>query len=374
MSQGTSIALPRYADMGARGASWHLDSRNMNPGSQQNTAAATGSGQERGHQAVSPRDIPWAGWKDILKRTYREGNDDHISVVAAGVAFYGLLALFPAIAALISVAGLVFDPLEVVQQLAQWTASLPEAAAAIIQGQGASVASGAGSALSLAAIGGLALTLYSAAKGTKTLMEGMNVAYDEQETRGFVRQNLIALGLTGLMILALLFAAGLGVAVPVIIETLALPPALETVLNIVRWIVLALVAMTGLSVMYRFGPSREDAEWRWITPGAVVAILLWIGATAIFSLYVRNFGSYNETYGTLGGVIILLTWLWLSAYIVLMGAELNSEIEHQTAQDTTTGPDLPMGERGAVKADNVADGADPAGRAGDAEGFLAGNR
>lgn len=311
---------------------------------------------ERGRQATSPRDIPWKGWLEILKRTYREIGDDHVSVIAAGVAFYGLLALFPAIATLISIAGLVLDPEQVVRQLADWTASLPQGAADIIRGQGAAVASGAGSALSLAAVGGLALTLYSAAKGTKTLMEGMNVAYDEDEARGFLRLNLVAIALTGLMILALAVAAGLGVVVPIVVDALALPPLLEGLVHVLRWVALALIAMFGLSVLYRFGPSREDAEWRWITPGAVIAIVLWIAATALFSVYVGNFGSYNETYGTLGGVIILLTWLWLSSFIILSGAELNSEIEHQTAADTTTGDDRPMGQRGAVMADQVAEG------------------
>lgn len=311
----------------------------------------------RGRQAKSPREIGWAGWKDILKRTYAEMQQDHVSVVAAGVAFYGLLALFPAIGSLLSIAGLVLDPAQVVDQMTEWTATLPAAAADIIRAQGVAVAGGAGSALSLAAIGGLALTFYSTAKGTKTLMEGLNVAYDEQETRGFLRLNLVAIGLTGLMIVALLVAAGLGVALPVVLDLLNFPPFVETLVHIARWIALALIAMAGLSLLYRFGPSREDAKWRWITPGAVIAILLWVAATGLFSVYVSNFGSYNETYGTLGGVIILLTWLWLSAFIILFGAELNSEIEHQTRVDTTTGHERPMGARGAVMADTVGDAA-----------------
>lgn len=308
---------------------------------------------ERGRTAHSPTAIPWLGWKDILKRAWREIGNDHVSVVAAGVAFYGLLALFPALTSLISIAGLLFEPTEVVAQLSEWTASLPRTAADIIVGQSASVASGSGAALSLAAIGGLALALYSTAKGTKTLIEGLNVAYDEEETRGFVRLNLTALGLTGLMIIALIIAIALGAVVPLVIDALNLPTIAEKLLHLARWIMLAVIAMIGLSLLYRYGPSREDAEWRWITPGAVVAILLWITATAGFSIYVSNFGSYNETYGALGGVIILLTWLWMSAFIVLLGAELNSEIEHQVTKDTTTGPDKPMGQRGALMADTV---------------------
>jgi membrane protein len=306
-----------------------------------------------GRTARSPAAIPWPGWKDILKRTWQELGNDHVSVIAAGVAFYGLLALFPALTSLISIAGLVLDPAEVVAQLGEWTAGLPQTAAEIIVGQSVSVASGGGTALSLAAIGGLALALYSTAKGTKTLMEGMNVAYDEEETRGFLRLNLTALALTGLMIIALIVAVALGVVVPLIIDTLDLPRIAEKLLHLARWVMLAVIAMAGLSILYRFGPSRQDAKWRWITPGAVVAILLWIAATAGFSIYVSNFGSYNETYGALGGVIVLLTWLWMSAFIVLLGAELNAEIEHQIATDTTTGPDKPMGQRGALMADTL---------------------
>ena len=306
-----------------------------------------------GRHAFTPKQIPWPGWKDILKRTWRELTNDHVSVVAAGVAFYGLLALFPALTSLISIAGLVLDPAEVVTQLSEWTAGLPQTAADIIVGQSVSVASGGGTALSLAAIGGLALALYSTAKGTKTLMEGLNVAYDEEETRGFVRLNLTALALTGLMIIALMIAIGLGAVVPLVIDALNLPTIVERLLHLARWIMLAVIAILGLSLLYRYGPSREDAKWRWITPGASIAILLWVAATAGFSVYVSNFGSYNETYGALGGVIILLTWLWLSAFIVLLGAELNSEIEHQITNDTTTGPDKPMGQRGALMADTL---------------------
>ena len=318
-----------------------------------NQMATSKNDTAHGRTARSPAAIPWPGWKDILKRTWQELGDDHVSVIAAGVAFYGLLALFPALTSLISIAGLVLDPAEVVAQLGAWTAGLPQTAAEIIVGQSVSVASGGGTALSLAAIGGLALALYSTAKGTKTLMEGMNVAYDEQETRGFLRLNLTALALTGLMIIALIVAVALGVVVPLIIDTLDLPRIAEKLLHLARWIMLAVIAMAGLSTLYRFGPSRQDAKWRWITPGAVVAILLWIAATAGFSIYVSNFGSYNETYGALGGVIVLLTWLWMSAFIVLLGAELNSEIEHQIATDTTTGPDKPMGQRGALMADTL---------------------
>lgn len=272
---------------------------------------------------------PSGGWLQLLKNVYGETVADHLSITAAGVAFYGLLALFPAIAALISLAGLVFDPAQIVGQLQQWAATLPPSAAEIIQGQGESLADSAGSALSFGLIGGLALSLYSASKGTKTLMEGMNVAFDVEETRGLLKLNLQAFGLTLLLIFGLLLAAGLGVVLPLITDALALSSGTVFLVNLTRWVILALVVITGLSFFYQYGPDRPGVQWRWITPGAVVAVVLLVGATALFSVYVGNFGNYNETYGTLGGVIVLLTWLWLSAYIILLGAELNSELERQ---------------------------------------------
>lgn len=293
------------------------------------SAAASRSELDGEDQGASPAELGPAGWKAVLARTYREITDDRISLIAAGVAFYALLALFPAIAALISLAGLVFDPAQIVGQLQQWTATLPPSAAEIIQGQGESLASGGGSALSFGLIGGLVLSLYSASKGTKTLIEGMSVAYDVEETRGFLKLNLQAFGLTLLLILGLLLAAGLGVVLPLIMDALALPAGTDFLIDLARWLILALVVITGLSIFYQYGPNRPGVRWRWITPGAVLAVALLIAATALFSIYVGNFGNYNETYGTLGGVIVLLTWLWLSAYIVLVGAELNSELERQ---------------------------------------------
>ena len=310
---------------------------------------------DRGRGARKPQHIPLAGWKDILVRTKDELADDHVSVVAAGVAFFGLLAVFPTIVAAISIAGLVIDPSQIGGELDTLASGLPEAAAEILRSQAQKVTGGENSALGLAALLSILLALYGASKGLKALMEGMNVAYDESEKRGFIALNLTALVLTLLLILALFVAAGFMLGIPVLLTATGLPDGVEAVLSWLRWIPLAIIAITGLSVLYRHGPSRDAPKWRWITPGATLAIAIWILGSLGFSFYVRNFGSYNETYGTLGGMIVLLTWLWLSAYIVLLGAELDSEIEHQTNRDTTTGPPEPMGERGAVMADTVGD-------------------
>lgn len=302
---------------------------------------------------MHPGRIPVLGWKDIALRTKAELAKDHVSVVAAGVAFFGLLATFPAIAALIALAGLLADPETIISQINSWTNVLPGDAANILQDQAQKVATAPDQSLGWAALLSTSLAIFGAAKGMKTLMEGMNIAYDETEIRGFVKLNAIALMLTVLLIAGLVIAIGFALLVPVWLGFVGLGAGAETVLAWGRWPVLAVIAIAGLSLLYRYGPSREAPKWRWITPGSVLAIMIWIAGSAIFSWYVQNFGSYNETYGALGGVILLLTWLWLSAYIVLLGAELNSEMEHQTKRDTTTGPPMPMGERGAVVADTL---------------------
>ncbi len=309
--------------------------------------------QQRGRHAENPKEIPAPGWKDILLRTKAELADDHVSVVAAGVAFFGLLATFPAIAALIALAGLIAEPATIVTQIDAWTAGLPADAAEIFKEQARKVATAPNHSLGLAALISILLAIYGAAKGMKSLMEGMNVAYDEPEERGFIRLNAVALVLTVLLMAGLLVAIGFLIVVPIWLEALGLGSIAETIASLVRWLLLTAIAVVGLSLLYRYGPSRDDPKWRWATPGSVLAVIVWVIGSAAFSWYVSRFGSYNETYGALGGVIILLTWMWLSAYIILLGAELNSEIERQTKRDTTTGPAKPMGERDAVVADTV---------------------
>ncbi len=307
----------------------------------------------RGRRAERPRDIPKAGWRDIARRTWNELGDDHVSMIAAGVAFYILLALFPAIAAVISIWGLVADPAQIEQQIEAISGALPQQAASIIKDQARRLASSAGGALSLGAIFGLLLTLYSASKGTKALIEGLNIIYDEEEERGFLRLNLVALGLTLGVLIVMIVALGLIAVVPAVLDSLGLGSTAKTLIAWLRWPLLFVIALGILAVFYRYAPSRDEARWRWVSWGSAIATLLWIVGSIAFSLYVRNFGSYNETYGSLGAVIILLTWLWLTAFIVLLGAELNAEMEHQTARDTTAGRPQPMGRRGARMADTV---------------------
>ncbi len=290
------------------------------------------TGSEREPNSEGPDDISTSGWHDILLRVKSRIGEDHLSIFAAGVAFFGLLALFPALAATISIAALAMEPAMIEARLGNLLASLPPGAADILQTQLGEVAANAGAGMSLAAIGGLLLTLYSASKGIKVLIEGINLAYHEAESRGLIRLNLLAIGMTLGMIVGLIVVFILMIAVPALLGSIGLSVVAQTLLAYGRWIVLAALALFGLAVLYRYGPARSAPGWRWVSPGSIAATVLWLAGSAGFSFYVDNFGSYNETFGALGGVIVLLTWLWLSAFIVLLGAELNSEIEAQTAR------------------------------------------
>ena len=307
---------------------------------------------ERGRRAERPSEIPRPGWRDIFLRTWREISDDHVSLIAAGVGFYGLLALFPAIAAMIAIWGLLFDPQQIEQQIEAVSGFLPQDAAAIVTEQARTLAA-AGGGLSIAAAGGILFALYSASKGMKALIEGLNIIYDEQEERGFIKLNVVALGLTLVMIVAMLAALGTIIIVPILLGALGLGPVAEILVNLVRWPLLFAVALLVLAIIYRYGPSRARPRWRWVNWGAAVATILWLLGSIAFSIYVQNFGSYNETYGSIGAVIILLMWFWLSAFSVLFGAELNAEMEHQTERDSTTGEPRRRSMRGAYVADHV---------------------
>lgn len=307
----------------------------------------------RGRNAETPMEIPALGWKDIFWRVKDEIAKDNVGLIAAGVAFYGLLALFPAITAIIAISGLVVEPNVVVQQLNSLSGVIPDDVIRIMTDQATAVAGSRDGGLGLAAILGILIALYSASKGMASLMEGVNVAYDEDEERGFFKLKLVTFALTLFLMLGLLIAMGAMLALPVAVSVLQWGLVFEALLTATLWIVLVLLTILGLSVLYRYAPSRDNPEWAWASLGAIVSCLLWIVASAGFAFYVANFGSYNESFGTLAGVIVLLMWFWISAFIILLGAELNAEMEAQTRKDTTVGRDLPMGQRDAEKADNL---------------------
>ncbi len=317
--------------------------------------AGQGAGDEpeRGRDARRPSDIPSRGWRDIAWRIKDQLDRDNVSVVAAGVAFYTLLAIVPALAAVVSIYGLVADPADVQAQLEAVAHLLPEEAQSLISEQVKRIAASSGGALGLGAVVGLLLTLWSASKGMKTLITALNIVYDEQEQRGFIKLNLIALGLTLGAVVFLVVTLALIVALPAVLDSLGLGETLRGLVAWLRWPPLLIGVIVALALIYRYGPSRDPARWRWVNWGATVATVLWLAGSVAFSLYVRNFGSYNETYGSLGAVVILLMWFYLTAYVVLLGAEINAEMEHQTARDTTRGPAQPKGQRGAYVADTV---------------------
>jgi membrane protein len=307
----------------------------------------------RGREASRPGEIPSRGWLDIAKRVKRQIKEDKLSIIAAGVAFYGLLAVFPGLVALVGIYGLVADPAQIERQMSAVSAMLPPQAAEVLLTQLHDLASTDRTALGFGAIAGLLLALWSASAAVRTLMEALNVAYDEEESRGFIRFYGTALLLTLAGIVGVILAIGLVVALPAVLGLAGPSSVVDILLRIVRWPILALLAIVGFAVVYRYGPSRREPRWRWVSWGATVAVALWIVGSALFSLYVTRFGNYNETYGAAGAVVILLMWFLLSSYAILIGAEINAEMERQTRKDTTAGGDNPMGRRGAYAADTV---------------------
>ncbi|QBQ56606.1 YihY/virulence factor BrkB family protein [Nitrosococcus wardiae] len=307
----------------------------------------------RGRSATRPREIPGKGWRDVLVRVKNELSEDKLTMVAAGVAFYALLALFPALTALVFIYGLVANPADVQQQLNTLSGIIPQEAQSLLNAQLSSITAQSPSALGFGVLGSILFALWGATKGMKTLMEALNVVYNEEEERGFLRLNGTALVLTLGAVLLGVLAIGLVVVLPALLGNLGLGESVRSWISLLRWPLLALFAMAGLAGVYRYGPSRSQPQWHWVNWGAVLATVLWVIASFGFSFYVSHFGSYNETYGSLGAVVIFLMWLFITAFIVLLGAELNAEMEHQTQVDTTEGEPQPMGQRRAYVADTV---------------------
>ncbi len=256
-----------------------------------------------GADAATPAKIPFSGWKDVALRVKNQVAKDRVGLLAAGVAFYGLLALFPAITAVI-------------------------------------------------AIFGLLIAFYSASKGTASLIQGLNVAYSEDESRGFIRWLLVTFALTLMLIAGVICGLTATLAIPTILAFVDMGSAVAMLVNAALWLGLISLTIVGLSVLYRFAPSRDTPEWQWTSVGAVVGCLVWITASASFAFFVSKFSYYNQSFGALAGVVVLLMWFWISAYIIIMGAELNAELEAQTRADTTVGGDKAIGTQDAEKPDH----------------------
>jgi membrane protein len=319
----------------------------------------------RGRDASTPSEIPAKGWKDIAKRTVTEVKDDNVPLLAGGVAFFGLLSLFPALVAVVSIYGIVADPDEVADQLESITTALPDEAADLIVAQAESVAAGSTGALGLSVAIGVVLALWSASSGMKWLMSALSLVYEEKEERTFVPLRGTALLLT--------FGAALGFAVSVAVIAAA-PPLASTVglgdtgslvVSVLRWPLLGAGVIAALAVLYRYGPDRDTAQWGWVSWGSAIAAVIWLVASAGFSVYASQFGDFEESYGALSGIVVLMLWLFLTAFAILLGGEINAEMEHQTAVDTTAGDPQPLGERDAVVADDVGADADTLGEKSD---------
>ena len=302
----------------------------------------------RGRNATAPWYIPARGWKDILWRTYRQTSEDRLLAVAAGVVFYGLLALFPAITAVVSLYGLFANPATINDHLTFATGILPASGVDIIHEQIVRLTAKSNTKLGFAFISGLVIALWSANAGMKAMIDALNVVYEEKEKRGFIRLNLISLAFTLGMIMLALLASGAVIILPLILTDLGLAQVTDVLFRYARWPILLAVVIFGLATIYRFGPSRRRARWQWLSIGALVAAAAWIITSAFLSWYLATYAHYDMTYGSLGTGIGLMMWMWVSAIVVLLGAQLNSEIEHQTATDSTVEGDRPLGERGAV--------------------------
>jgi membrane protein len=307
----------------------------------------------RGRLASTPSEIPPRGWKDVLLRIWKNIGEDRVMLVAAGVTFYSLLAIFPAIAALVALYGLFADPSQIAKHVDTLSGVLPGGALDVIRNQMNLVASQGASKLGITFLVGLAVSLWSANTGIKSIFDALNLVYDEEEKRGLIRLNLVSLAFTVAAILFLLLAIACIAASPAVFSTNQLQGTTTVIAQIVRWPLLFVIVALGLAVVYRFGPSRTKPQWRWITWGSAFAAVAWIAVSILFSWYAENFGSYNKTYGSLGAVIGFMVWMWLSIVVILMGAELDAEMEHQTARDTTTGLPKPIGARGARMADTL---------------------
>ncbi len=307
----------------------------------------------RGRSARSPSQIPWRGWKDILLRTYQETQDDRLLSLAAGVVFYSLVALFPAIGAGVSFYALFADAGTIGKHLSLAAGIVPTDVLDILREEITRIGAKSDGRLTFGFLLELGIALWSANAGMKAIFDALNIIYDEQERRGLVRLNLISLFFTICGIGAVLLAVSAVVVFPLLLAAFGLATMDEPIIGYLRWPAMGVLIVIGLAVLYRYGPSRRPAKWRWINVGSIFAASAWLVVSSLFSWYLGNFANYNATYGSLGAVVGLMMWMWLSAIVVLVGAELNSEIEHQTSHNSTIGPEKPLGIRGAVMADTV---------------------
>ena len=309
--------------------------------------------QGRGRRARSPGQIPWRGWKDIILRTLQETQADRLMGLAAEVVFYSLVALFPAIAAGVSIYALFADAGTIAKHLSLAVGVIPNDALGMLDDEITRIAAKSDGKLTFGFLFGLCVALWSANAGMKAMFDALNVIYDEQDKRGLFRLNLITLFFTICAIGAVLLAVSAVVIFPLLLAVFGLATDALPLIAYLRWPLMWFLVVAGATVLYRYGPNRRPAKWRWISVGSGFAASAWLVLSSLFSWYLSNFANYNATYGSLGAVVGLMMWMWLSTIVILVGAELNAEIEHQTARDSTIGIEKPLGARGAVMADTV---------------------
>jgi membrane protein len=309
--------------------------------------------QGRGRHAEAPWQISWLGWKDILWRTYRQIGENRLLALAAGVVFYSLLALFPALAAFVSLYGLFAKTSSISDQLSLVAGVFPGDAIDIIRDQIARLIAKGDAKLSVNFIAAFCIALWSANAGTKAVIDALNVTYEEKEKRGFIRLTLVSLGFTLAALIALTLVLTGIILLPHLLDYFGLDRLSALILRVARWPTLLLATIFSLSFIYRFGPSRTEPQWQWISVGSIAASIVSLVTSALLSWYFSSLANYDATYGSLGAVIGTMLWLWILSVVVLLGAQLNSEIEHQTARDSTIGRPKPLGRRGATMADTV---------------------
>lgn len=306
-----------------------------------------------GRTATNPKEIPSRGWRDILMRVWQNLGRDNTSLVAAGIGLNALLAVFPALAVLVSVYGMFAYPGDVARDLGPFLSILPSDASKLLTDQLQTLTTPKNHTLGFGAVVATIVALWNSRQGMSALMTATNIAYNQREQRGFFRQIALSIGFSiGAMFIFLVMLL-VGVAVPLLLQVAPIGPAVTTAVLIFRWVLLWSFAVLGFSLAYRYAPDRQPPKWRWVTWGSAMAATVWILGSLGFAAYVQNFGSYGKTYGALGGVIVLLMWFYLMGFTIVLGAEINAEMEHQTAVDTTEGPPAPMGERGAYVADTL---------------------
>ena len=291
------------------------------------------------------------GWKDVVLRVRAQVRDDNVPLLSAGVAFYAMLSIFPALIAVISIYGLVAEPQTARAQVQKLAGVLPRQARLTLVGQLEALTHSAGRGLSLGALLGILAAVLAASAGMRAMIAGLDVAFDRVETRRFLRLRGLALLLTLGAIVTMALAIGVIVVLPVV--TGLLGPVGRVLLAVVRWPLLAGLMLVGLAILYRYAPDRDDAELRWLSAGSLLATALWLLGSALFSSYVNSFGSYNRTYGVIGAVIVLLIWLYLSSFVVLLGAELNHELELRARRAGATARPEATGGRDGLAGDRV---------------------